>query len=798
MFKANDMQAASDGAVPADFEAMAKAAPSAIIAPAVAAADDAGGPSNPTTVADQAGGPVQSAPTPVGGEFLVNTYTAGTQQFSSIAALASGGFVVTWSSNGQDGSNFGIYGQRYTAAGVADGSEFRVNTYTAGIQQFSSIAALTDGGFVVTWSSFGQDGDGYGSYGQRYTAAGATDGSEFRINSYTTNSQLYASVAALADGGFVVTWSSLFQDGSGTGIYGQRYTAAGAADGSEFRINTFVVNDQGIPTIAALAGGGFVVTWSSEVQDGGTYGIYGQRYTAAGLADGSEFRVNTYTTNAQFVSSVTALAGGGFVVTWSSDGQDGSGYGIYGQRYTDAGAADGSEFRVNTYTINAQHVSSVAALAGGGFVVTWSSEGQDGSLSGIYGKRYTAAGVADGSEFLLNETTSGSQTQFVWPRQGVTQLVGGQLVATWHGNGTGDAIGVFARQFSLVPNVAPVADLNGAGAGIDTAASWTEDSVGVKLALAVTLSDTDSANLTGATVTIASGFVAGDILRMSGGLNGTTASGITFGYNTGTGVLTLSGTASVADYQAALATLAFKSNSDNPGTARDITVVVNDGAASSAAAHINITVAPINDAPVNTVPGNEAELSGGTIVFSVANANALTVSDPDAGTNDIRVKVDTDHGTLTLASTAGLTVTGNGTGLVIVKGTIADINTALDGLTYQGEAGYTGPATVTLTTNDRGNSGSGGPLIDSDSVAIIWQSLSQAVPNMVLEDGAAGEIDLSGLASLGSVGGDLAWFGIMAANSSPEADLVLGEPMDFAIRHWEFDGHSSAGSDFML
>ena len=53
---------------------------------------------------------------------------------------------------------------------------------------------------------------------------------------------------------------------------------------------------------------------------------------------GSEFRVNTYTSNDQLYSSVTALADGGFVVTWSSYGQDGSGYGIYGQRY----AADGT------------------------------------------------------------------------------------------------------------------------------------------------------------------------------------------------------------------------------------------------------------------------------------------------------------------------------------------------------------------------------------------------------------------------------------------------------------------------
>ena len=51
---------------------------------------------------------------------------------------------------------------------------------------------------------------------------------------------------------------------------------------------------------------------------------------------------------------MTALSDGGFVVTWTSDGQDGSGYGVYGQRYSSTGAAVGSEFQVNTATLHDQ------------------------------------------------------------------------------------------------------------------------------------------------------------------------------------------------------------------------------------------------------------------------------------------------------------------------------------------------------------------------------------------------------------------------------------------------------------
>ena len=177
-------------------------------------------------------------------------------------------------------------------------------------------------------------------------------GSEFRVNTYTTSSQYQPSVAALDGSEFVVTWTSYNnQNASGDGVYGQRYAADGTALGSEFRVNTYTSSSQYQPSVAALDGGEFVVTWTSyNNQDGSGYGIYGQRYAADGTASGSEFRVNTYTSNNQNSPSVVALDGGEFIVTWSSDTQDGSGYGIYGQRYAADGNVSGSEFLINTDT----------------------------------------------------------------------------------------------------------------------------------------------------------------------------------------------------------------------------------------------------------------------------------------------------------------------------------------------------------------------------------------------------------------------------------------------------------------
>jgi hypothetical protein len=113
---------------------------------------------------------------PVGSEFQVNTYTTRNQQAPSVAADASGNFVVVWQSDGQDGSGSGVFGQRYDSAGRALGSEFRVNSFTTENQADPSVAADASGGFVVVWGH-----DGIQIFGQPYDSAGDPLGSEFQV-----------------------------------------------------------------------------------------------------------------------------------------------------------------------------------------------------------------------------------------------------------------------------------------------------------------------------------------------------------------------------------------------------------------------------------------------------------------------------------------------------------------------------------------------------------------------------------------------------------------------------------------
>ena len=126
---------------------------------------------------------------------LVNTYTVSDQQAPSMAMNASGNYVIVWISFGQDGDGNGIYAQRYSSNGVPNGLEFRVNTTTASSQILPSVAMDAAGDFVIAWQSYGQDGDGYGIYAQRYNSAGVSQGNEFLVNTTTKGYQDDASVA---------------------------------------------------------------------------------------------------------------------------------------------------------------------------------------------------------------------------------------------------------------------------------------------------------------------------------------------------------------------------------------------------------------------------------------------------------------------------------------------------------------------------------------------------------------------------------------------------------------------------
>jgi hypothetical protein len=251
---------------------------------------------------------------------------------------------------------------------------------------------------------------------------------------------------------------------------------------------------------------------------------------------------------------------------------------------------------------------------------------------------------------------------------------------------------------------------------------FTENGAPVTVDDDLTIFDVDSTQLTGARVDIASGFAGGDQLAF------TPAAGITGAYDAATGVLRLTGTASVAAYRAALRSVTFGSTSDDPGTARTIRLRADDADENGIPASRAVTVVPSNDAPVLELPGAQTTAEDAPLALT-----GVRFTDPDAGAGPVQVALGVTHGTLSLGTTSGLTFTaGDGTADVATtfRGTPAAVNAALAGLTFTPAAEYAGSAELTVAADDLGHTG-GTALTDDGTVAITVTSVDDAPVNTV-------------------------------------------------------------------
>ncbi|MGF1496903.1 MAG: calcium-binding protein [Elainellaceae cyanobacterium] len=380
-----------------------------------------------------------------GTEFQINEFVADDQDSPMIGFDAAGNFVVTWESDGQDGDEEGIIARRYGADGTPLGAEFLVSTTTNNDQDDPAIAVADDGRFVIVWEDESLDGSGEGIFAQRYTAAGAPVGPEFRVNGTTANVQDDPAIALNADGSFIVTWVSTNQDGSQEGVYAQRYDANGTPVGFEFLVNTTTEDDQENPAIAADASGNFVIVWESDDQDGSGRGIFAQRFDSSGNPIGSEFQVNGTTDGNQDNPTVAMNASGDFVVVWESDDQDGSGSGIFAQRYSATGDPAGTEFQVNTVGAGTQVNPTAAMDDAGNILIAWNSDSQDGSGNGVYARQFAADGTPAGDEFLVNTETDRDQLA---PAAAIGP--NGQAAIAWQSVGQdGDENGIFGQRFTV-------------------------------------------------------------------------------------------------------------------------------------------------------------------------------------------------------------------------------------------------------------------------------------------------------------------------------------------------------------
>jgi hypothetical protein len=365
-----------------------------------------------------------------GPQFRVNSYTTEYSRPPAIASDAAGNFVVVWAAVAPsiESSNVNVYARRYARTGAPLGPDFLVSTLTTYGGYRPRVAADSSGDFVVVWVA-AKTGP-HSVWGQRYSSSGTPLGGQFRVNT-TTPYVGNPAVAWNGSGGFVVVWDDISGlDGYGAGIFGQRFSGAGAPLGGEFGANLVKFGDQTRPRVAMNGTGGFVVVWESPDQDG--TGVFAQRFDAGGSALGFEFLVNSFTTGDQITPDVSAGADGRFVVVWTDVAQDVSGPAVFGKRFDASGSPLGSEFGVAGGVLNLTNdAPSVSSDPFGSFVVAWQINAFFmGTPIGVdVGARLFLWNGADGGHSRVNTYATGNQ---VLPA--VTSSYDG-FVVTWLGYG---------------------------------------------------------------------------------------------------------------------------------------------------------------------------------------------------------------------------------------------------------------------------------------------------------------------------------------------------------------------------
>ncbi len=222
-----------------------------------------------------------------------------------------------------------------------------------------------------------------------------------------------------------------------------------------------------------------------------------------------------------------------------------------------------------------------------------------------------------------------------------------------------------------------------------------------------------------------------------------TAAGLDFSIGDGLSDPSMLFEGTLAEVNAALNGLVYRGDPDFAG-ADSVFVFVDDrgvagpGGILSASGNIPITVDPVNDPPVVTVPSTRVTLEDTNLTIT-----GISIADIDAGTGSVQVTLGLVNGIATLNGTTGLTFTvGDGTQdpTMVFTGNLTNVNFALNGMVFRGTPDFNGNAMVTVAVDDQGNTGTGGPLTDVESFNVTVQAVNDA-PVITLPGPASGPED---------------------------------------------------------
>jgi hypothetical protein len=237
----------------------------------------------------------------IGTNFLVNQFTSYNQRTPAVAALKNGGFVIGWiseqerilapdfgtnSSPAQAAAAFSapsidVYARLYNSSGNSVGSEFLVNTDYNPCGN-PAVAVASDGSFMMTWNEFDTVDvtNGFDIYARSFTSTG-TGGPVIVVNSYTYGDQYISRLTSIGLD-YLVTFTSLGQDGSREGVFGQVLHINASNNivpvGNEFMVNTTTTGPQMQAAVASDGVSQLLAVWTSFTSSGNGFDLFAQRY----------------------------------------------------------------------------------------------------------------------------------------------------------------------------------------------------------------------------------------------------------------------------------------------------------------------------------------------------------------------------------------------------------------------------------------------------------------------------------------------------------------------------------------
>ena len=372
---------------------------------------------------------------------------------AAVAVRNNGGPVVVWQTDDVVGGfAAGIEGRLYTSELAAEGNPFQVNTNTYPGHSNPAIAAFPSepGGFVVVWQSQRPGYNGWVIYGQRFNDDGTMQGAEIPVSVGSWLDQEWPRVATFGDGGFIVVWESPeWQEPSEREIYAQRFNSISEPAGPLFLANDTTTNDQRWPDVANLDDDGFVVTWTSVGQDLSGQGVIFALFDMTGAQKSPEFIASYYQTSSQKRGVAGGFGGslsGQFMIAWESYGQDpGGANGVFMLPYDEWGwKQDVQDIQVNTaVTAGSQDDAETAVFADNTVVVVWETPHLDSDGDGVAAKLLAPDGspMTD-DEFLVNQFEIGNQRN-----PDVATRPDGLYVVVWSSVGTDGNSDIMLRPF---------------------------------------------------------------------------------------------------------------------------------------------------------------------------------------------------------------------------------------------------------------------------------------------------------------------------------------------------------------